>query len=382
MLLTQRPSAFRLALVAWAAFCICVILYHFSAIRTHIAPTADLLRQKASEKWSSVVSDGDADAAAAAFPQTTTTTTPTLAAKPQEKQQDQKQEEQKPQKPKPKQPKQIPKKLWYKTGPKGLTDDMRAWHDSCTSRNSHYRATYLNDDSADAYVQENYAAERPDVVDAYMGLAIPILKADFLRYLLLYREGGVWFDLDVSCETVPIDEWIPDEYKNDTAIAVGWEFDVGWGEGFQRQFNSWTIMSEQGSPHMLQVIDDIVAAVGASSRKHGVPVGNLTLDMVGDVVDYTGPRRMTEGIFRSLERQRGGDKIDRAELSNLRQPKMIGDVLILPGYSLAMSSNKYEGEQVGPSLVTHHYAGSWKNDKGGETKRRRRKRRGSSRIEA
>lgn len=48
---------------------------------------------------------------------------------------------------------------------------------------------------------------------------------------------------------------------------------------------------------------------------------------------------------------------------------LVSDVLILPGFSFAASSNYYSKENAtGPALVTHHYAGSWKNDHGGEEK--------------
>ena len=40
-------------------------------------------------------------------------------------------------------------------------------------------------------------------------------------------------------------------------------------------------------------------------------------------------------------------------------PKLIGDVLIMPGVSFAASQNGYATDQ-GDALVTHHYEGSWK----------------------
>jgi len=54
-------------------------------------------------------------------------------------------------------------------------------------------------------------------------------------------------------------------------------------------------------------------------------------------------------------------------ISNLLEPKLIGDILVLPGFSFALSSNHYtEDQKQGPPLVKHHYAGTWKNDHGGE----------------
>lgn len=86
--------------------------------------------------------------------------------------------------------------------------------------------------------------------------------------------------------------------------------------------------------------------------------------MVGDVVDITGPRRMTRGIIKSLKSILN-DAFDERNITGLVEPVLVGDVLILPGYSFAASSNHYK-EDKGPALVTHHYAGSWKHDHSGK----------------
>lgn len=268
----------------------------------------------------------------------------------------------------PLKPDEIPKIIWYKLGPHGLNNDTRSWSETCINGNPEYRAERMTEEEADAYVKRAYAS-RPDIVESYLGLSIPILKADWLRYLLLFDQGGIWSDLDVSCESVPIDDWIPSQYKHDAAIVVGWEFDMGWPEPFLRQFESWTIMSRPGSPHMLQVIEDMLEAIHQKMDEHKVSVGNITLQMTGDVVDFSGPRRMTNGILKSL-----GKTLNRTvspdEMAALLQPKLVGDVLVMPGRSFASSSNTYkpeEEESLPPKLVTHHYAGSWKNDHGGES---------------
>lgn len=51
----------------------------------------------------------------------------------------------------------------------------------------------------------------------------------------------------------------------------------------------------------------------------------------------------------------------------LEEPKLVEDILILPGWAFAKSANFHnETLEVGSPLITHRYAGSWKNDKGGE----------------
>ncbi|KAL6155713.1 hypothetical protein ACJBU6_05915 [Exserohilum turcicum] len=189
-----------------------------------------------------------------------------------------------------------------------------------------------------------------------------------LRYLLLWDQGGIWSDLDVSCESIPIEEWIPAEYQGKAALVVGWEFDAGWPEPYVRQFASWTIMAKPRLPHMLQAVDQILERLREETAEHNVTIANVTLEMMGDVVDFTGPRRLTSGVFASLEKTLR-QTIDTEKLKNLTEPRLVGDVLVMPGHSFAASSNTYPPElkaQLPPQLVTHHYAGSWKNDKGGE----------------
>lgn len=262
-------------------------------------------------------------------------------------------------------PTQIPKKLWYKVGPQGMSVEMRKWTDTCIDNNPGYRVEFLTDRSGDDYVKQTFAS-RPDVVRTYLALNIPIIKADLLRYLLLFAEGGIWSDLDVSCNYVPIDEWVPARYAGKADLVVGWEFDMGWGYDFRRQFATWTIMARPGLSHMWMVIEDIIEGLYSTASRHNVTLQYLSLDMVGDIVDVSGPARFTESVLRSLEGT-FGSPVDLGSISEILEPKLIEDVLIMPAYAFAASANNYgQRKGLGPALVTHHYAGTWKNKYGGE----------------
>lgn len=204
-------------------------------------------------------------------------------------------------------------------------------------------------------------------------MIVPIWKADMLRYILLFAEGGVYNDLDVSC-VEPIANWIPAEFGDEPSVVAGWEFDYGIGDNFIHEFASWTIMSKPRSPHMWAVIEDILDTIKAVMAENNLAVGELTMDMLGDVVDATGPRRLTRSIIRSV-----ADKLNttvdevQSEIEFLEVPKMVDDVLVLPGWAFAFGANDFEEtfEWTPGPYVQHHYAGTWKNEKGGETKRRR-----------
>lgn len=262
-------------------------------------------------------------------------------------------------------PSHIPRKLWYKMGPKGISDDSREQIQNCLKRNPTYRHEFLSDTTAELYVRENYGY-RPDVVDAYVALTVPILKADLLRYLILYAEGGVWSDLDVSCEGIPIKKFIPDEYLDRTGLVVGLEFDEDASENgyIGTQFASWWIMSRPLLPHMMMVIDDIIMNLHEIAESNDVNIRGIKWEMIPEVVQVTGPKRLTWSVIRSLEMTLG-QPVDDRNVSGLHAPKLVGDVLVMPGVAFAAFQNGEPGDQ-GPALVSHHYAGSWKNKNGGE----------------
>lgn len=262
---------------------------------------------------------------------------------------------------------EIPYKIWYKVGPRGLTDETRGWTQTCIGLNSDAEHGFITDDQGDEWVARVFA-DNAMVVHTYLNITIPILKADFLRYLLLFANGGVYLDLDVTCH-VPIRDWIPEKYRSDASLVVGWEFDVGWGEAIVREFATWTIMAKPHSPHLWSLVMDIMEFLEAKRLQMGVDsVAELTSVMIGDVVDATGPRRFTQSVLLSLGKNLGvKGPVDVSTIKNLQEPKLVGDVLILPGFSFAAESNHWPTDWVlTPPLVTHHGLGSWKNEHGGE----------------
>jgi alpha 1,6-mannosyltransferase len=257
----------------------------------------------------------------------------------------------------------IPETIWYKLGPKGLNDQTKDWVSTCVDKNPTYKPVFMTDLSGDDFVKEKFAS-RPDIVQTYLALTIPILKADILRYLLLFSEGGIWNDLDISCGDTPMRDWVPKQYKKDANLIVGLEFDKGWPREYMRQFASWTIMAKPGSRHLSNLIEDIMRGLQGKTKEHNVTIAELTFDMIGDVVDLTGPRLMTTSILSSLSLMLN-DTVDGRNISDLAKPKLLGDVLVLPSQAFAASTNRIGGKS-GVALVTHHYAGTWKNDHGGE----------------
>ena len=260
---------------------------------------------------------------------------------------------------------EFPKKIWYKLGPRGLSDDMRKWTKSCISQNPEFNVEFLDDEAADAFVNKRFA-DRPDLLEVYNALPVPILKVDLLRYLILYAEGGVWFDLDTSCEGIPIKNWIPAEFKQKANLVVGWEFDGGYNFETERQFQTWAIMARKGVSHLMAAANDVVDSIQEIAKAHNSTVSEISGDITLNVIDFTGPRRFHKSVVKNLQKT---TDINWIEYWELLEPKLAGDVLILPGYLTSQSRDDYKAEdqhKIQPPLVVHHFAASWRNPYGGE----------------
>lgn len=251
----------------------------------------------------------------------------------------------------------FPAKLWQKSGSHGIDEsrreDIRSWQ----LQSPNLRHEILTDGSGDQYMREQFA-DYPEILNLYLSLQVPILKADLLRQLILYNDGGIWSDLDVTCHA-PIDTWIPEQYKAKTNVVVGLEFDGA-------QFASWTVMAKPRTSHIASVLRYIIVALEKSALDYNTTISGLTMQTISDVVDVTGPQAMTRGIFQSLEKELG-IPVGRPNISDLYEPVLLGDVLVLPNAAFAAMQGGWPTDR-GPYLVEHHYAGSWKNDKGGESK--------------
>ncbi|GLI80199.1 hypothetical protein PoHVEF18_008550 [Penicillium ochrochloron] len=250
----------------------------------------------------------------------------------------------------------FPSKLWQKAGPNGIDEDrqkdIKSWH----THNPSLRHEVFTDGNAEQYVLDQFA-KFPDIIDIYQDLQVPILKADFLRQLILYADGGVWSDLDVTCNT-PIDSWIPRKFKNQTNLVVGLEFDGN-------QFASWTVMAKPKTNHIAAAIEYIMDALEYSAEEANTTIAGLTMKTISDVVAVTGPQAMTQAILRSVSVELG-ETVTGENVSNLHEPVLLHDVLVLPNAAFAAMQAGFPEDQ-GPYLVEHHYAGSWKNDHGGES---------------
>ena len=97
-------------------------------------------------------------------------------------------------------------------------------------------------------------------------------------------------------------------------------------------------MAKPKSPHILMVVEDCSEALREKSKEHNVMMPNLKFNMVGDIVNLSGPQGLTHGILKSLSITYN-TTIGNEEIARVLEARFIGDLLVLLDYLFANSMN-------------------------------------------
>ncbi|CZR69334.1 probable glycosyl transferase [Phialocephala subalpina] len=266
---------------------------------------------------------------------------------------------------------QFPKKIWqsWKVDPLNFdirdSDTAKTW----TSKNPGHRYEVLTDNNDLYYVEENFGpngCNRPDIVETYRSLTAKIIKADLLRYLVMYVEGGVYADIDVEA-LKPIKRFIPDRYdEGDIDMVISVEIDQPdfkehaiLGKKSQ-SFCQWTFMCKPRLPMMLKLVDNILAWLNDLSRQQGVPISELHLDF-DEVISGTGPSAFTAAVLEAMSKKEG-KPVDWTPFHDLNESKLVGGILVLTVEAFAAGQGHSDSgnHNARTALVKHHYhASSW-----------------------
>lgn len=269
----------------------------------------------------------------------------------------------------------FPKKVWqtWKTDPLQFEE-----RDSTTARtwmlkNPNFRYEVLTDDNDMGYVEYHFGPgglNRLDIVEMYRSITATIIKADLLRYMVMYAEGGVYADIDVEA-LKPVSRFIPDHRydENDIDMVIGIEIDQ---PDFQdhpilgkksRSFCQWTFMARPGLPVMLQLIENIMGWLHGLAKEQNVPISEVVIDF-DQVISGTGPSAFTEAIIRqmNLDRPAGTPEITWGDFHDLDESKIVSRVLVLDVEAFAAGQGHSDSGNHNSrgALVKHHYhASNW-----------------------
>lgn len=266
----------------------------------------------------------------------------------------------------------IPRKIWqtWKVGPLGFeqrdSDSAKTW----PAKNPRHRYEVLTDDNALEYLEWHYGTHgfnRPDIVELYRELNITIIKADLLRYLVMYAEGGVYADIDVECLR-PIDRFIPERYnEQDVDMIIGVEIDE---MNFAKHpilgskcmsFCQWTFAAKPRLPVMMRLIENIQDWLHDLSDQKGVSISQLQLDF-NEVISGTGPSAFTHAVLEQMTAQNNGKSVTWDAFHNLAESRLVNGILVLnvEAFAAGQGHSDSGNHDSRGALVKHHYhASGW-----------------------
>lgn len=228
-------------------------------------------------------------------------------------------------------------------------------------------STLVGGDGATAFVEEHFS-HQPRIVEAFNNLTNVGMKSDFLRYLILGIEGGVYTDTD-TLALKPVARWIPIDLRSQVRLIVGLEFDrldgPNWADiPHDLQFCQWTIAAAPNHPVFAKMADRVLASLEYLSevKGGGAPLQDLEIGSF-DVMNTTGPAAWTDIVFEQLQ-EYDPSLNETGDLSGMTEPRLFGDVLVLPidafGMGQLHSNSTNDGTIPRAALVKHLFTGSWR----------------------
>ena len=199
--------------------------------------------------------------------------------------------------PLPPRPPRIPRVIYqtHSAPLEALGPRFRAQIDEMRARNPTFEYRYLDERQREAFIERRYGQA---VLAAYRSINPEYgpARADLLRYLLLYAEGGVYLDVK-SSTAVPLesvlsddDEYLLSNWCEGACGRANWDWLLGTGFG---EYQQWWIACRPGHPFLLAVIRRCLANIAAYEHD---PRDEATFGKQG-VLRLTGPIAYTQAIF-------------------------------------------------------------------------------------
>jgi mannosyltransferase OCH1-like enzyme len=183
----------------------------------------------------------------------------------------------------------IPKMIHQTYPSRILPEEVEENIAALKTKNPGWEYRLYDDDDIERFIGTNYGE---DVLGYYHRInpCYGVARADFFRYLLMYRQGGVYLDIK-STASQPLDEVV---LPDDRLILSHWSEDFpyyGRHREFKHQidggeFQQWHIICAPGHTYLRQVIQFVMRNIDCYVRAiHGT--GHLGVWRVAGPIAYT-----------------------------------------------------------------------------------------------
>jgi len=263
---------------------------------------------------------------------------------------------------------------------KGLQDLIATWRTQEAEEKGGFKYELIGDEQLDLLVNKTFESV-PEIIEAFNRFPTIILKSDFMRYLLVFSQGGVYSDIDTSLNKDILD-WLPYHEslfgnENKVGVVIGIESDrdeKNWarnGMARRLQFCQWSLQSKIGHPFFRELIFNIANLainhfdtntniLTKNGKQYDMNKGSPT--KFAGIMEWTGPGQFTDTVFKYLndvyktsEKIKPGLNFSKEKIIN---PNLDLDLQSKVRYPRLRNSyhNEYspeEGRPIGWQNITH-----------------------------
>ena len=233
----------------------------------------------------------------------------------------------------------IVKKIWQTWKTSKLPEVARlpfiSW-----GMNNNWERNLKNDDEINEFIYSNF----PMLYDLYKNVPFGVMKADIWRYCVIYKNGGLYTDLDTTC-IYKIENWIP----KDAQFVVS-------GEISTQYFCQWTFYAAPNCYILKRIIELLL-----------IRLKNIKF-FKQMVHYYTGPTFFTLGIIIAIKELLIIE--GHLELSQKINSRILRNIPYMPNNNILKMFLLKHHIHILPinvfnnKYVRHHFAGSQWNYKG------------------
>jgi mannosyltransferase OCH1-like enzyme len=175
----------------------------------------------------------------------------------------------------------IPKIIWQTclSDYNDLPEYVKVCSDSWKNNNEGWEYRYLTHEDCYKMILDNYDQ---DMADIYLNIDHPQIKADFWRYLSIYKFGGVYIDIDVISFS-NIDSFLP---QDKDAFFIPIKNPIA---DRKTEYAMWFFGCSPENPILKEVIELMISKLKsldsysiASDQETGWPVWNAAIDKFVD----------------------------------------------------------------------------------------------------
>ncbi len=109
----------------------------------------------------------------------------------------------------------IPKIIWQTMKTNCIPVSMKGFCMSWIDKNPEYEYRFFDDNDMVNFISEEF----PEYFEGFKKILYGASKADLWRYLILYKYGGVYADIDCKCNR-PLKEWVNPDAKYVTQLGT------------------------------------------------------------------------------------------------------------------------------------------------------------------